>query len=529
MAPIQPGTVIAGKYVVEGIIGRGGVGIIAAARHLTLKQLVALKFLRPEVASDSEVRQRFLREAQAAAQIRGEHVARVMDAGVEDGRAFLVFEYLIGRDLAAVLKEEGPLPIADAVDYLTQTCEALAEAHALGIVHRDLKPANLFLTYAPDGAPFVKVLDFGLSKFSPSTPVTVLTADNHVIGSPHFMSPEQMRSSRDADARSDIWALGVVLFGLLTGRVPFEGEFLTEVCAAILGGKPLSLTELRPEAPPELEAVILRCLRTNSAERPASVAELAEALRPFTHAAGQTRAARVARIAQDTRRRLETSSGMSSPNLLAALDEPTRALARPEQPSAITHNSSPASWSLSVSPFAVVNEPSDSVGSHAATNLERTPPRSERAAPAVTQSNRDRGGHAARRRLFTAVAFGSLLVGVAGTWWLGRDRARDLPELASTTVDVATSTVAGHALASPSAIPVSSATRRAEDTETTEAKPVPQLNVRAAAPEKAPARVKGGVAKSAASASAAPPPSVPTTRRAPTTPPDEDLILNLPH
>jgi len=529
MLPIQPGTVIGGKYVVEGIIGRGGVGIIAAARHLTLKQLVALKFLRPEVASDSEVRQRFLREAQAAAQIRGEHVARVMDAGVEDDRAFLVFEYLIGRDLAAVLKEEGPLPIADAVDYLTQVCEALAEAHALGIVHRDLKPANLFLTYAPDGAPFVKVLDFGLSKFNPSTPVTVLTADNHVIGSPHFMSPEQMRSSRDADARSDIWALGVVLFGLLTGRVPFEGEFLTEVCAAILGGKPLSLTELRPEAPAELEAVILRCLRTDPGERPASVAELAEALRPFTHAAGQTRAARVARIARDTQRRLETTSALSSPDLLATLDEPTRALARPEQPSAITHNSSPASWSLSVSPFAVLNEPSDSVGARAASNVGRTPPRS--AAPAVPQSNRGRWGRAARRRLFAAVAVGSLVVGVAGTLWLGRDRARELPEVTSSTVDAATSTVASQASSDAPAITPRSATARTEAAESADTKPPPQLNVRAAAPEKAPPRVKAGVAKGVPAASVAPPAPVPTTRRAAATPPpaDEDLILNLPH
>src|SRR5262249_32539577 len=154
----------------------------------------------------------------------------------ENGSAYLVMELLEGRDFAALLREQGPLPIPTAVDYVMQACDAVAEAHALGIVHRDIKSANLFLTHRADGTPLVKVLDFGLSKAERSPSQATLTKDDHVMGSPHFMSPEQMRSSREADARSDIWSLGVVLYTLLAGRVPFEGTFLTEVCAAVLSG-----------------------------------------------------------------------------------------------------------------------------------------------------------------------------------------------------------------------------------------------------------------------------------------------------
>ncbi len=279
---LKPGDIVAGKYLLEHVIGRGGIGVIASAQHLVLRQRVALKFLRPELSRQPDVVLRFLREAQAVAQIRGEHVARIMDAGtIETGEAFFVMEYLEGRDLAAVLLEDGPLTVEDAVDYVVQACEALAEAHALGIVHRDLKPANLFLTRAPDGSPFVKVLDFGLSKLAEvvaSESLTELTADHHILGSPHFMSPEQMRSARDADARSDVWALGAVLYTLLAGRVPFDGKYLTEICAAVLDGRVPSLCDLRPDVSEELNAVVARCLRTQREDRFESIACLALAL-----------------------------------------------------------------------------------------------------------------------------------------------------------------------------------------------------------------------------------------------------------
>jgi serine/threonine-protein kinase len=277
--------VVAGKYVIKGVIGSGGVGVVVAADHRTLRCPVALKFLRPEIAHDPQVVQRFLREAHAAASLRSEHVARVMDAdSTESGSAYLVMELLEGRDFAALLRDQGRLPIPTAVDYLMQACHAVAEAHSLGIVHRDIKSANLFLTRRADGTPLVKVLDFGLSKAERTPSQATLTKDDHVMGSPHFMSPEQMRSSREADARSDIWSLGVVLYTLLAGRVPFEGTFLTEVCAAVLSGSSPALTTLRPEVPTDLAAVVDRCLRLEPDDRFQTVAELVAALAPFAAA-----------------------------------------------------------------------------------------------------------------------------------------------------------------------------------------------------------------------------------------------------
>ena len=532
MRTVQAGDVIAGKYVVQGIIGRGGVGIIAAARHLALRQLVALKFLRPEIAADPEIMRRFAREAQAAAQIRSEHVARVMDAGtLADGTVFLVFEHLTGRDLARVLREDGPLTVADAVDYLTQACEAIAEAHALGIVHRDLKPANLFLTRAPDGAPLLKVLDFGLSKFSQTAfaALTALTADNLVIGSPHFMSPEQMRSSREADARSDIWALGVVLFGLLTGRVPFEGQFLTEVCAAILGGKPLSLRELRPEAPPELEAVILHCLRANPEHRPQSVAELARALQPFIPAHGQARVARIARVAEGARRTLATDSSLGSPHppaTSARLEQRDQARDRPEWTGAANHAAahapSPVSWSVSVGRALArqaLSDPASPSGSRLPLVTRSSAPPSARpgSASVFSPSHWTRGAHSGRRSLLIALAAASLVAVIAGTLWFGRAATRWTARTAASVVGTI-----------PSASQLVSSVKALR----TASEPSPAPRASSASPEP--------FAPLAARASASPIRSVLTPAR-PAAPrrgvesartplsPDEQVIVGLPH
>jgi eukaryotic-like serine/threonine-protein kinase len=172
----------------------------------------------------------------------------------------------------------------------------------VGMIHRDLKPGNLFLTRAPDGSPLIKVLDFGLSKFTTSDSCTPLTADHHVIGSPHFMSPEQMRSSRDVDHRSDIWALGAVLFTLLSGQYPYRGRLLTEICIAVFSGDLQNLRALRPEVPPSLAAVVERCLHTQPHERYDSVASLASALAPFAPARALPRAGRVRRVLNEGRR-----------------------------------------------------------------------------------------------------------------------------------------------------------------------------------------------------------------------------------
>jgi hypothetical protein len=281
-APVSPGEVLAGKFKVERVLGAGGMGVVVAARHLELDERVAVKFLHPEALLSGEGAARFVREARAAVKIKSEHVARVIDVGrLENGAPYIVMEYLEGSDLAARV-DQGPLPIEDAVDYVVQACDAMAEAHALGIVHRDLKPANLFLIRRSDGAGIVKVLDFGISKVQvPDTSEAGLTKTSAVMGSPFYMSPEQMKSSKDVDSRTDVWSLGVILYELLAGRPPFHGDTLPELLSAIMLEPPTPLQSLRPEIPPELAAVLSKVLQKDRTQRYQNVGELAAALAPF--------------------------------------------------------------------------------------------------------------------------------------------------------------------------------------------------------------------------------------------------------
>lgn len=282
--PAQPGEKIAGKYQIERVIGTGGVGMVVAARHLVLGQVVALKFLLPGAAHDKNDVRRFEREAQSAVQLKNEHVCRVYDVGeLEDGSPFIVLEYLEGQDLAHTLRSSGPLPIVEAVGYILQVCEAVAEAHSLGMVHRDLKPSNFFLTYRHDGLPLVKVLDFGIAKYKIELEQqdVRLTQTRALLGSPVYMSPEQVRSARTVDHRSDIWSLGVCLFELLTDTVPFGGETVTGVAAAVSADPIPPIARYRPDVPEDLAAVIERCLAKRPDDRFQSVADFAEALVPF--------------------------------------------------------------------------------------------------------------------------------------------------------------------------------------------------------------------------------------------------------
>jgi serine/threonine protein kinase len=293
----QPGDVLVGKYRVEGVIGVGGMGSVVSARHLQLDERVAIKFLLPEMAGYPEVVQRFLREARSAIKIRSEHCVRVLDVGqLESGAPYMVMEYLEGQDLSAVLARHRPLPVADTVDWVLQACEALAEAHALGIVHRDLKPANLFLTHRADGTPCVKVLDFGISKQSASASDAGVTKTQAILGSPRYMSPEQMRSTRDVDARADVWALGAVVHELVAGEPPFDAETMTALCAAILQDPPRPMRATRPDAPPELERVLGGALEKDRDRRYANVAQLAAVLAPFGSSSARASAERIARV-----------------------------------------------------------------------------------------------------------------------------------------------------------------------------------------------------------------------------------------
>ncbi len=320
----QPGQVLAGKYRVERVLGEGGMGVVLAALHLQLDRRVALKFLRPELMQSREVVLRFSNEARNVGKIESEHVAKVLDVGVlEDGAPYMVMEYLEGSDLSVIVKKSGALAGHDAIDYVLQACEALAEAHVKGIVHRDLKPANLFLTRRADGSPTIKVLDFGISKAAlTGGEEQGLTQTSAVMGSPSYMAPEQLKSSRNVDARTDVWSLGIILHELLTGEVAFKADTVPELYVAILQDAPTPLRRRRTDAPAGLEAIVLRCLEKEPARRFANVGELAAALQEFAPARAQTSVERIMKITgvspTATRARAGSNAGTTAMGAMAA-------------------------------------------------------------------------------------------------------------------------------------------------------------------------------------------------------------------
>jgi serine/threonine-protein kinase len=292
------GAVLAGKYRVERVLGQGGMGMVVEALQLDLDRRVALKFLRKsDLPEKSSALTRFEREARTIARLRGEHIVQVYDVGrLEHGEPFIVMELLAGEDLSAVLDREQRLPVATAVDYVLQACEAMAEAHVAGVVHRDLKPANLFLTRRADGRPLIKVLDFGISKLLAET--TSLNLTSGVLGSPLYMSPEQLASSKDIDHRTDVWSLGTILYELICGAPAFQAEGLPQVCARIMVGTPDPISKDLRDVPRELEAVLVKCLRRYPDERHLSVADLAAALMPFARKSSLGAAEATIRIVQ---------------------------------------------------------------------------------------------------------------------------------------------------------------------------------------------------------------------------------------
>jgi serine/threonine protein kinase len=294
---IHEGDVIAAKYRVEKVLGAGGMGVVIAARHIQLDERVALKFLLPAALGNPEAMARFIREARAAVRIKSEHVARVTDVGtLENGMPYMVMEYLDGGDLCGWLKQRGAMPVAQAVDFVLQACEALADAHALGIVHRDLKPANLFCIERSDGQLSIKVLDFGISKIlTPGAPGHDVTSTSSLMGSPLYMSPEQMQLSKGVDVRTDIWSLGVILFELVTGRPPFWAEAVTELAIKVANEPPPPLRALLPDAPWKLEQAVARCLEKDREKRFQTVGDLARALADLASKDGRGSVERVFR------------------------------------------------------------------------------------------------------------------------------------------------------------------------------------------------------------------------------------------
>lgn len=298
----REGDVVAGKYRIGRVLGAGGMGVVVAAHHIQLDEKVALKFLFPEALSSPEAVARFIREARAAVRIKSENVVRVSDVGsLENGAPYIVMEYLEGGDLAGWLRQRGALPIEQGVDFVLQACVGIAEAHSVGIVHRDLKPANLFCVRRSDGQLGIKVLDFGISKVTSRTgsgPSDALTNTSSMMGTPLYMSPEQLRSSKDVDTRTDIWALGAILFELVAGKAAFLSESVTELAIKIANDPPPPLRDFRPDAPPELQAVMLRCLEKDRERRFRNVAELALALLPFAPRRAKAVVERVSGIIQ---------------------------------------------------------------------------------------------------------------------------------------------------------------------------------------------------------------------------------------
>jgi serine/threonine-protein kinase len=291
----EPGDVVGGKYRVDAVVGRGGMSVVYRATHLDLDRQVAIKVLSPDALRVPEYVARLKHEARAVARIRSEHVVRVFDVGeLASGAPYLVMELLVGCDLAAVLAARGPLPPHFAVMAILQACEALAEAHAAALVHRDLKPANLFLTHAIDGSPCIKVLDFGISRMphggSPDTDPGV------VLGTPSYMAPEQMEAGGDVGPRSDIWALGAILYELLVGAPAHRGESLPQIYVNIVRAPAPRPSDRQGGIPAQLDAIVARCLAVDPGARYASVADLARALAPFGDVVAEVEAARVARV-----------------------------------------------------------------------------------------------------------------------------------------------------------------------------------------------------------------------------------------
>ncbi|WP_437621215.1 protein kinase domain-containing protein [Sorangium sp. So ce1151] len=275
MLSLEAGSVVGGKYRLERPLAGGAMGFLWVARHLQLEVEVAIKFMMPQHADSPVARARFEREAKASAQLRTPNVVHVYDYGLEGDTPYLAMELLEGEDLAAYLKRRGRLDPAETLGIMSQVCKALRRAHEVGLIHRDLKPANIFL--ARQGEEVVKILDFGVAKSTGTGLAADATKTGTLIGSPHYMSPEQVRRSKTIDYRSDLWSLGVIIFECITGQLPFPGEELGDVLVEICTGDIPVPSQLAPDLWPELDQFVERALRREPAERFQSASELARA------------------------------------------------------------------------------------------------------------------------------------------------------------------------------------------------------------------------------------------------------------
>jgi serine/threonine protein kinase len=342
--PLRPGDALAdGKYRLERVLGEGGMGVVFVGLHAGLEDRVAVKVLHPRRAQDPQIVTRFVREAKTAFKLRSEHVARTLDVGTHptpNGELpYIVMELLDGQELSHHLDAFGAMRIPDAIGLMLQACEALASAHALGIVHRDLKPSNLFLIDGPDGKPFLKVLDFGISKVNEAADTTPgVTTTDAVLGSPGYMPPEQLRASRDVDARADVWSLAMVLWEMLVGKPMFANETFPEICAKVLHGTLPTPREAGADIPEGLEKVIMRALASEPDARHPSVLAFAEGLAPFLGANPSSRLLRIANLSKPPGSRVPSIPPPVSPELQVAstaTSHPPAALERKTTPTPV--------------------------------------------------------------------------------------------------------------------------------------------------------------------------------------------------
>ncbi len=277
MPPIHEGKIVAGKYRLERTLARGGMGSVWMARHLQLDMLVAIKFMDATAMDSSEARARFEREAKAAAQLQSPHVVHVHDYGMVGPTPYIVMELLQGEDLGARLRREKRLSIMEVSRILTQVGRALKKAHEAGLIHRDLKPANIFIARTDDDEEVVKVLDFGVVKRYGHA-ATETTQTGIVVGSVHYMSPEQARGSRDLDIRSDVWSLGVLAFRAIVGQHPFPGEQVGDVIVKVCSDPIPKPSDLAPDLGAEVDAFFARALARNPLDRFQSARDFANEL-----------------------------------------------------------------------------------------------------------------------------------------------------------------------------------------------------------------------------------------------------------
>lgn len=491
VAPVLPGETLAGKYRVERVLGQGGMGIVVAARHLELQQRVAIKFLLGASSGAREASlDRFLREARAAAQVKSEHVCRVHDvARLESGEPYIVMEYLEGKDLAHKLKSEGPFSVQTACGWVIEACAALSEAHAHRIVHRDLKPANLFLSERADGTTCIKVLDFGISKLPD---LSEITATSTMMGSPVYMSPEQMESARDVDARTDIWSLGVILHELVAGEPPFVASSMIQLTVKVREDEAPALSSCAPGIDAELDAVVAKCLAKRPAERYESVADLAHDLARFASEDARHLAKRLSRGRAD--------------------DDASMAPASAPPPSALAKSVGPPPSREVAAPFGL-------------SPVDAASPGQVTFAPLNTTAERVAARADARAPRWPWLVAAGALVGLGA--WMSRGAGEAAPTMASAsapaTAQVApsgpasvTATESATAVEGPSAVPIPSPVAPASASALRSAKSAP-LRVVAATTE-APRTVASSSVTASASvggASSAPPPTVPPGRRRP--------------